>query len=192
VSLAHPLACSCLDCLIRRLRDELRAETPMKLHARGVGGQRSTKRASEEDDGSGPRTTGGTWQPTVGPGYGTQVGLPFTPAMERYLGHPDGWGLARLGMSSIIEVSEWCSPRHPTHRRPLFTRSLCSELAFQVGYLGQTVADVAWLYDLPIEVVSGLLTAALRHAELWRVERFMRLTREPGHETPLPERRSVA
>jgi hypothetical protein len=192
VSLSHPLACSCLDCLIRRLRDELRAETPMRLHARGVGGQRSTKRGSEEDDGSGPRSTGGTWQPTIGPGYGTQVGLPFTPAMERYLGHPDGWGLARLGMSSIIEVSEWCSPRHPTHRRPLFTRSLCSELAFQAGYLGQEPSDIAWLHDLPIEVVSGLLIAALRHAETWRVERFMRLTREPGHTAPVPERRSVA
>jgi hypothetical protein len=175
VSLSHPLACSCLDCLIRRLRDELRAETPMKLHARAVPVLR---------DYDGIPTTA---YPDEG---GT--GLPFSAAMHRYLGHPDSWGTSRMGMSSIIEVSEWCAPRHPTHRRPLFTRSLCSELAFQAGYLGQTVEDVAWLHGIRIEVVSGLLTAALRHAELWRIERFMRLTREPGHVAPLPERKRVA
>jgi hypothetical protein len=175
MSLAHPLVCSCLDCLIRRLRDELRAETPLRVTARAVPVLRDhegipTKKDADE---------GG-------------LGPPLTAAMWRYLGGPDYWGTSRMGMSSIIEISDWCCPRHPTHRRPMFTRSLCSELAFQAGYLGQTVEDVAWLHDLPIEVVSGLLTAALRHAELWRVERFMRLTREPGHETPLPERRPAA
>jgi hypothetical protein len=192
MSLAHPLACSCLDCLIRRLRDELRAETPMKLHARGVGGQRSTKRASEEDDGSGPRSTGGTWQPTVGPGYGTQVGLPFTPAMERYLNHPDHWGLSRLGMASILEISEACAARHPAHRRPLFTRTVCSDLAFKVAYLGQSVEDVAWITGLSVDQVSGMLMWALKHAADWRVSQFYRLTREPGHVSPHPERKRVA
>jgi hypothetical protein len=95
-------------------------------------------------------------------------------------------------MSSIIEISEACSARHPTHRRPLFTRSLCSELAFQVGYLGQTVDDIAWLHSMSRAQVEGLLTWALRHAELWRIERFMRLTREPGHTSPTPERKRVA
>jgi hypothetical protein len=172
---AHPLACSCLDCLIRRLRDEVRAETPMKLHARAVPVLR---------DYDGIPTTA---YPDEG---GT--GLPFSAAFHRYLGHADSWGTSRLGMSSILEISEACAARHPTHRRPLFTRSLCSELAFQVAYLGQTVDDIAWLHSMSREQVSGLLTWALRHAELWRIERFMRLTREPGHETPLPERRSVA
>jgi hypothetical protein len=175
MSLAHPLACSCLDCLIRRLRDELRAETPMKLHARAVPVLR---------DYDGIPTTA---YPDEG---GT--GLPFSAAMHRYLGHPDAWGTSRLGMSSILEISEACSARHPTHRRPLFTRSLCSELAFQVGYLGQTVDDIAWLHSMSREQVAGLLTWALRHAELWRIERFMRLTREPGHTSPIPERRRVA
>jgi hypothetical protein len=192
MSLAHPLACSCLDCLIRRLRDELRAETPMKLHARGVGGQRSTKRASEEDDGSGPRSTGGTWHPTVGPGYGTQVGLPFTPAMERYLNHPDYWGLSRLGMSSIIEVSDACASRHPQHRRPLFTRTVCGQLVFEVAYLGQSVDDVAWLHGLEKVQVEGMLRWALKHAAQWRLNQFYRLTKVPGTEQPYPERERVA
>jgi hypothetical protein len=192
VSLAHSLACSCLDCLIRRLRDELRAETPMRLHARGVGGQRSTKRGSEEDDGSGPRSTGGTWQPTVGPGYGTRVGLPFTPAMERYLNHPDHWGTSRLGMSSIIEVSEACAARHPHHRRPLFTRSLCGDLVFKAGYLGQSVDDIAWITGFSREKVMGLLTWGLRHAAQWRTDQFYRMTKVPGTAQPYPERKRVA
>jgi hypothetical protein len=183
VSLAHSLACSCLDCLIRRLRDELRAETPMRVTARAVPVLRDhegipTKKDADE---------GG-------------LGPPLTAAMWRYLGGPDYWGTSRMGMSSIIEVSEYCAPRHPTHRRAMFERTVCGQLAFEAGRLNQDLEDLAWLHREPTpgmpalskEQIEGLLTAALRHAETWRVERFMRLTREPGHVAPSPERKRVA
>jgi hypothetical protein len=164
-----------LDELIQGLRDEIRAETPLRTTARGVPVTRDREGLPDRKD----TDEGG-------------LGPPLSASMWRYLGHPESWGTSRLGMSSILEISEACSARHPTHRRPLFTRSLCSELAFQVGYLGQTVDDIAWLHSMSREQVSGLLTWALRHAELWRIERFMRLTREPGHTSPTPERKRVA
>jgi hypothetical protein len=175
VSLAHPLACSCLDCLIRRLRDELRAETPMKLHARAVPVLR---------DYDGIPTTA---YPDEG---GT--GLPFSAAMHRYLGHPDSWGTSRMGMSSIIEVSDACASRHPQHRRPLFTRTVCGQLVFEVAYLGQSVDDVAWLHGLEKVQVEGMLRWALKHAAQWRLNQFYRLTKVPGTEQPYPERDRVA
>jgi hypothetical protein len=164
-----------LDQLIADLRDELRAEVPMRLHARAVPVLR---------DSEGIATSLGADEGGLGP--------PLTAAMHRYLGHPDGWGTSRLGMSSILEISEACASRHPTHRRPLFTRSLCSDLAFKVGYLGQSVEDVAWITGLSRAQVEGLLSWALQHAAQWRAERFMRMTREPGHVAPLPERKRVA
>jgi hypothetical protein len=175
MSLAHPLACSCLDCLIRRLRDELRAETPMKLHARAVPVLRDfdgvTDRRNADEGGN---------------------GLPFSAAFHRYLGHADSWGTTRLAMSSIIEVSEACAARHPHHRRPLFTRSLCGDLVFKAGYLGQSVDDIAWITGFSREKVMGLLTWGLRHAAQWRTDQFYRMTKVPGTAQPYPERKRVA
>ena len=164
-----------LDQLIADLRAEIRAETPIRVTARAVPVLR---------DHEGIATSHGADEGGLGP--------PLTAAMHRYLGHPDGWGSSRLGMESILEVSEACASRHPTHRRPMFTRTLCSQLAFEVGYLGQSVDDVAWLHSLTRVQVEGLLLWALQHAAQWRAERFMRLTREPGHVAPTPERRRVA
>jgi hypothetical protein len=164
-----------LDTLIADLRDELRAETPMRLHSRAVPVFRYNDNglpSSDTDEGG--------------------IGMPFTAAMARHIGHPDGWGTSRLGMSSIFEISDACSARHPTHRRPLFTRSLCSQLAFEVTYLGQSVDDLLWLHGMQRPQLEGWLTWALQHAAMWRVEQFMRLTREPGVEPPTPERRRSA
>jgi hypothetical protein len=164
-----------LDELIQGLRDEIRAETPLRVTARAVPVLRDHQGIPTRKDAD----EGG-------------LGPPLTAAMHRYLGGPDYWGSSRLGMESILEVSEACAARHPTHRRPMFTRTLCSQLCFEVGYLGQTVDDIAWLHSMSRAQVEGLLTWALRHAELWRIERFMRLTREPGHTSPTPERKRVA
>ena len=164
-----------LEVLIQELRDEIRDETPLRIHARAVPILRDFDGVTDRRNAD----EGGT-------------GLPFSAAMHRYLGHPDGWGTTRLGMASILEVSEACASRHPTHRRPLFQRTVCSQLLFEIGYLGQSIEDSAWLHGLQRIQVEGLLRWALPHAAAWRRERFIRLTREPGHETPLPERKRVA
>ena len=164
-----------LEVLIQELRDELRAEVPLRVTARAVPVLRDhdgiPTRKDADEGGLGP---------------------PLSAAMWRYIGHPDSWGTTRLAMSSIIEVSDACAARHPTHRRPMFTRTVCGQLLFQVAYLGQSIEDVAWLHGLERVQVEGLLRWALPHAAAWRRERFIRLTREPGHETPLPERKRVA
>jgi hypothetical protein len=164
-----------LDELIADLRAELRAETPLRMTARAVPVLRDHEGIATGRDAD----EGG-------------LGPPLTAALHRYLGHPDGWGTSRMGMSSILEISDACCARHPTHRRPLFTRSLCSDLAFKVAYLGQSVEDVAWITGLSRVQVEGLLSWGLQHAAQWRTERFMRLTREPAHVAPLPERKRVA
>jgi hypothetical protein len=164
-----------LDELIADLRAELRDEAPLRITARAVPVTRDYEGLPDRND----TDEGG-------------LGPPLSASMWRYIGHPDSWGTSRMGMSSILEVSEACAARHPTHRRPMFQRTLCSELAFQVGYLGQTVDDIAWLHSMSREQVEGMLYWALSHAASWRTERFMRLTREPGHTAPLPERKRVA
>jgi hypothetical protein len=158
-----------LDELIQDLRDELRAETPMRLHARAVPVLRDhdgiTDRRNADE--------GGT-------------GLPFSAAFHRYLAHPDAWGTSRLGMSSILEISSWCAGEHPDHRRPLFTRTVCADLAFQVGYLGQSVEDVVWLTGLSRPQVEGMLHKALGFAAVWRHRRLhaaMREARETERDT---------
>ena len=180
-----------LTLAIVALREELRAETPLRLHTHSSAGQRSTKRDIAEDDDS-HKSGGSTWHSETGASYGTRVGLPFSPAFDRYLSHPDAWGLTRLGMASILEVSEACAARHPTHRRPLFQRTLCAQLLYQVGYLGQSVEDVMWSTGMSREQVEGLLHWALVHAAHWRYEHFIRMTREPGHTEPAPERKRAS
>ncbi len=120
------------------------------------------------------------------------MGPPFTAAMHRYLSGPDSWGLTRLGMLSIIEVSEWCASVHPPHRRPMFTRTVCGQLSFEAAYLGQELADLVYLHsELSLPQISGMLHAGLIHAEDWRGDRFARWTKVPGAEEPMPERRPI-
>jgi len=116
----------------------------------------------------------------------------MTAAMHRYLSSPDSWGTERLAMLSIIEVSEWCAPKHPPHRRPMFERTVCGQLVYEAAYLGQDLVDLLWLHpELSAEQLEGMLTKALRVAEEWRANKFARWTKEPGTEEPLPERSIV-
>lgn len=168
--MTHPPGCGDLHCLLLRLRAALRDEAPAKLHTRAAPVLR-------DHDGLTTLTDEGG------------VGMPMTAAFHRYLGHSETWGLSRIGMLSILEVSDWCASVHPAHRRPLFTRTLCSQLAFEAGYLGQDVLDLAWLHDLELDQLAGMLTKALRHAEEWREHKFAQWSKIPGEDVPLPERR---
>ena len=131
--------------------------------------------------------------PTKWPDEGG-TGMPMTATMHRYLDHPESWGLTRLGMLSIIEVSEACASKHPVHRRPMFTRTVCAQLIFEAAYLGQNLMDLVWLHpELTYPQLYGQLDWALRHAEDWRATMFARWTKVPGEQEPMPERvRGVA
>lgn len=133
------------------LRAVLRAETPNRIHASStpklLDNDGTTDRANADERG---------------------IGLPFTSAMHRFIGHWSHWGQARLGMLSIMEVSDWCHARHTSHAIPGSSRSLCAQMLYEVGYLGQEPDDVAWLHGLPPEQAESMLLAALRHAADWR------------------------
>lgn len=156
-----------LDTLLLELRAELKAETPTVLHSHAAP-------ALRDSDGL-PETR---WPDSGG------LGPPFTAATHRFLGHSDHWGTSRIGMESIMEVSAWCAPRHPTHRRPYFARTFCGELVFQAAYLGQSVDDLAWLHGAPVEAIEGMLLHALRHAAEWRLDRYDRMRRAAPMLTP--------
>lgn len=144
---------------IAELRAIFRNEAPMRLHTQAL------------TDNDHPDEGG--------------IGLPFTERFHRYLGHWSHWGSSRLGMLSVLEVSDWCHARHTSHSLPGHDRSLCAQMVYEVGYLGQTVADVAWLHDLPPEQVERMLTGALNHAADWR-ERQESRPLEPRHDGPDP------
>lgn len=173
-----------LTALLTELRLELAGETPIALHpgARSRG-QRSTKRYEREDDGSGPSVGGGTWlrEPTAG--YGTRVGLPFTPGFERRLSHRDWWGINELAEASVGEIGDWCRSRHQSdlHRCPGRSTSLCERIVAALATYGQPIGQVAWREQIDPELVEDLAVKALRHARTWRhrkLHMYMRAARE--------------
>lgn len=172
----HPYPCKGLPCLLMRLRMVLSAETPSAINQHAAPVLRD-------------------WDGTIDRKYPDEggVGMPMTAAFHRFLEGPDFWGLSRLGMLSIIEVSERCASRHPPHRRPMFTRTACGQLVFEAGYLGQELVDLVFLHpELELEQISGMLSWGLAHAEDFRAEKFARWTKIPGEAEPMPERRRVA
>lgn len=131
------------------------------------------------------------------------VGLPFSADMHRYLRTNAGrssthqWDTGpdprtRPAMASIQDYSERCHARHYSHSRPGKVRSLCAEMLFQVGYLGQEPEDLVWLHGLPLDRVEKMLTDGLRHARGWRIDAEQRLSRQAGTMAPMPERRRLA
>ena len=113
------------------------------------------------------------------------VGLPFTERFMRYVGHWSHWGQTRLGMLSVMEVSDWCSARHTSHQIPYSTRSLCAQMVFEVAYLGQEPDDIAWSRSLPLEQTERMLETALSHAREWRLRQEHR-PKEPTYDGPDP------
>ncbi len=148
-----------LDQLIADLRAIFRDEAPTRLHTQAL------------TDNDHPDEGG--------------IGLPFTARFHRYLGHWSHWGQSRLGMLSVMEVSEWCHARHTSHAIPGSSRSLCAQLVYEACYLGQEVSDLAWLHALPSEQVERMLTGALNHAAEWRERQESRPT-EARHDGPDP------
>lgn len=171
----HPTGCRCMDCRLVRLRLLLHSEAPTRLNQRAAP-------VLKDWDGIPDKK----WPDEGG------VGMPLTAAVHRYIEGPDHWGLSRLGMLSIIEVSEACASRHPNHRRPMFTRTVCGQLTFEAAYLGQELVDLVFLHpELELEQISGMLSWGLAHAEDWRETMFARWTKMPGDAAPLPERRPI-
>jgi hypothetical protein len=127
------------------------------------------------------------------------VGPPYSAWMHRYLrsnAGPSrkGWDRGpdprvRPAMESVYVASEWCHAVHDSHKRPGYSLSLCGTLLFQVAYIGQEPEDLVWHFDLPLPDVEKLLLHALRRARNHRIDSEARLSREPGNEAPLPERR---
>jgi hypothetical protein len=165
------------------LRRAFRYEVPDCLHE-----QHTSKSPGDELDARG-------WPKDADEGG---VGLPFSRKMHRYLRtNAPRWDRGpdpqvRPAMASVQRVSEWCHTVHTSHLRPGSTRSLCAEMLFQVGYLGQEPEDMAWLHGLEPQRVDRLLLGALRKAHEWRYDSEQRLSRMPGTEEPMPERRREA
>lgn len=128
------------------------------------------------------------------------VGPPFSGWLHRYLRTGAGpsskkvWDRGpdprvRPAMESIYVASEWCHSVHTDHQRPGYTLSLCGEMLSQCARFGQEPADLAWHFDLDVADVEKMLLHALRRARTHRIDSEARLSREPGSEAPLPERR---
>jgi hypothetical protein len=128
------------------------------------------------------------------------VGPPYSAWMHLYLRTNAGpstgkvWDRGpdprvRPAMDSIYAASEWCHAVHTDHQRPGYTLSLCAEMLSQVARFGQEPEDLAWHFDLPLEEVSNMLLHALRRARSHRIDSEARLSRQPGTEAPIPERR---
>lgn len=145
--------------LIVELRAILLAEAPSRLH---------TERLTDAD------------HPDEG-----GIGMPFTERFHRYLGHWSHWGQSRLGMLSIMEVSDWCHARHTSHSIPGSDRSLCAQLVFEVCYLGQEPSDVSWSRGMAVEMVTSMVHNALLHGRDWR-DRQERRPKEPNFDGPDP------
>lgn len=169
-----------LHWLILDLRRALAAETVSRLHAQAASGQGDPLGDRSDTDQGG-------------------IGVPFSNAFHRWLGTSRGpskvqqWDrgpdpMIRPAMASILAESDRCHALHTSHARPGFARSLCSQLLFEVGVLGQEPEDLAWLHELPLEQVKHMLHAALKHARLNRIDAEARAMRsmEP---MPVPERR---
>lgn len=145
--------------LIVELRGILLAEAPSRLH---------TQRLTDDD------------HPDEG-----GLGMPFTERFHRYIGHWSHWGQSRLGMLSIMEISDWCHARHTSHSIPGSSRSLCAQLVFEVCYLGQELDDISWLRGMEREMGASMVHNALAHASGWRKRQETR-PKEPRHDGPDP------
>lgn len=179
--LRHELACRCTSCLLLRLRMVLRSEAPTQLHTHAAPVLRDHEGIAERETDEGG------------------IGPPFTAGWHRYLSGPDAWGVTRLGMLSIIAVSDWCAGAHPHHRRAMFERTVCGQLTFEAAYLGMEVSDLVWMHKRPTPgmpalseaQISGMLATGLSKAEEWRADKFSRWTKVPGDEEPMPERAAI-
>lgn len=143
---------------IAELRREYIGETPIRLHGRGAPAQGKDPAQWEDGDEGG-------------------IGVPFSAAMLKLLGHRDWYGSSFLARESLLEVSDWCNARHPNHRRPGYSLPVCGLLLHLAVRLGQEPQDIVWLTQMPLYSVDSLLRHALEHAGAWMHEARHRATR---------------
>ncbi len=142
-----------LDALITELRSELNTESFLtRMHGRGV-----AEGLNDELIGRMTPDEGG-------------IGRPFSRAMWRLLGSPDGWGTVYLARASVQEISDRCHALHMNHQRPGDRYSTCARLVFRVVEMGQPVSFAAAVMELP--EADKLLLDALTHARQWRLRRL--------------------
>jgi len=135
--------------LLASARDELAAETPIRIH---------TSHAPKLTDADGSAThdtdEGG-------------VGLPFTGAFHRILSIRERPRQTEYLMrGSLLEVADWCLRQHPTHEE-----ALCGRIVMKAVRSGWDTLDIAYLVAYPEPVVRSMLINALQHAAGWRHER---------------------
>ena len=141
--------------LITEARAELRAETPVQIH---------THHAPKLLDADGVTThdsdEGG-------------IGLPFTAQFHRLLALRERFSPDFLMRESLLEVQDWCRAKHPEHEIP-DAKPLCAVIVYAVVVGGLEPDHYATVNRWRPEVVNGLLLAALKHADAWRIEQRAR------------------
>lgn len=160
--------------LILDFREELETEVPLRLHPTPKHGK-STKGApadpAPDDDpadyvASGYRSAIGSARPL---GW---TGLPFKPAFQRYIGHPDEYGYEFIAAASFEEIRDYCrSKHHEEHHNPQPFGSLCKRMAIAIVELRQPLSHVASVEGLGIFAVRKHLEDVLSYAASWREQK---------------------
>jgi hypothetical protein len=163
MTLAHPLVCSCLDCLIRRLRDEwwreVRAELPGRLHV-------------DDGESMAEGTSGKAVKPKTNGYPATWTGMPFDRLFERYIDGEHGGDF--VASDAFTAVRDWCRREHwregHTGDNP-FGWTACSRVAILYVRLDWGVPLIAEYLNLDAWLVERLLRDALVWAQKWRGDR---------------------
>ena len=145
-----------LDRLIAEARAELRAETPLQLHTRHA-----------------PKLTDADGVTSHYPDEGG-IGLPLTAQMHRLLALRERFSPDFLLRESMLEVQDWCRAKHPEHDFPTVAKPLCAQLVYAVVIGGVDPDRLSAIRRWRPEVVNGLLLAALRYADEWRIDQRAR------------------
>ena len=140
--------------LIREARAEFAAETPIQINSRHT-----------------PKILDADGVTSHYPDEGG-IGLPLTAQMHRLLALRERFTPEFLMRESLLEIADWCRSKHPEHDFEGHAKPLCSQLVYAVVIGGM---DPKYgFYAIRPEVVNGLLLAALRYADAWRMEQRAR------------------
>jgi len=143
--------------MIAAARSELRAETPLRLHAEHA-----------------PKLLDADGVATHYPDEGG-IGLPFTAGFHRLLALRERFQQEYLMRESLLEVSNWCHGQHVTHRREAQPTPVCAWLLELAIRLGQDPPHIAWMTGSPEAPIRDLLAQALTYAANWRESERQRL-----------------
>lgn len=142
--------------LIVDAQAELKAETPIRLTVRFA-----------------PKLLDADGVQTHYPDEGG-IGPPLSPEMHRLLALQERFSPEFLMRESLLEVNDYCRAKHPEHDFEERAKPLCGQLVYAVIIGNQSPIQIARNHNLRPEVVNGLLLAALRYADAWRMEQRAR------------------